>query len=407
MVFSPRQRELLFLFLAGRLRRLNVLGGAVRSGKTYVSLVLWAMWACLDTPRDAVLLMAAKTLTSLKRNCLGTLQAICGEHFSYSLAAKEGRLLGRKVLLEGAGDARAEGKIRGLTLHGAYCDELSLFPEDFFWMLLARLSQPGAMLLATTNPGHPGHWLKRKVLERAGELNLLEMDFALDDNMFLDEGYRRAVEQEHSGAFYRRYVLGQWCAAEGAVYPQFAENPEAFSCDAPDYDFIHVGVDFGGNKSAFAFVACGLKRDYSHLAALSSERHPGAGMTPEVMYRRLADFITRVEGRWGRVAAVYADSAEQTLINGLRGRLRVPVRNSLKKRIMDRVRAACALMAAGRLSLSGDCGSLREALRGAVYDEGCTQDARLDDGSSDIDTLDAFEYGWERYLEGYARRTVK
>lgn len=67
-------------------------------------------------------------------------------------AAKEGVLFGRRVIFEGANDARSESKIRGMTLQGAYCDELTQFPEDFFAMLLSRLRVPGAKLIATTNP---------------------------------------------------------------------------------------------------------------------------------------------------------------------------------------------------------------------------------------------------------------
>lgn len=77
--------------------------------------------------------MVAKTLTSLRRNCLDLLQELIGtNHFTYSLSKKEGRLFGRLIYLEGVNDARAESKIRGMTLSGAYCDELTLFTEDFF-----------------------------------------------------------------------------------------------------------------------------------------------------------------------------------------------------------------------------------------------------------------------------------
>ena len=88
-----------------------------------------------------------QTLQTLKRNCLMLLQELVGEdNFKYSLSTKEGRLFGRKILLEGANDAKSENKIRGMTLGGAYCDELTLFPKDFFSMLLSRLSVKGAKL---------------------------------------------------------------------------------------------------------------------------------------------------------------------------------------------------------------------------------------------------------------------
>ncbi len=62
--------------------------------------------------------------------------------FTYSLNSKEGWLFGRKIYLEGVNDSRAENKIRGMTLNGAYCDELTLFTEDFYNMLITRLTRP-------------------------------------------------------------------------------------------------------------------------------------------------------------------------------------------------------------------------------------------------------------------------
>ena len=158
-VYSDKQLYLLKLWKEDKLKRINLLEGSVRSGKTWISLVLWAFWVA-SMPQDGNYLMVAKTLTSLRRNCLDLLAELVGEsNFAYSLSKKEGILFGRRVYLEGVNDARAESKIRGMTLQGAYCDELTLFTEDFFAMLLSRLSEPGAKLISTTNPDSPMHWL--------------------------------------------------------------------------------------------------------------------------------------------------------------------------------------------------------------------------------------------------------
>ena len=121
-------------------KRINLLTGSVRSGKTYVSLLKWAIFVgSMDIHCE--FLMTGKTITSLKRNCLGLLQDLIGErNFSYSLSSKTAKLFGRTVWLEGANDDRAESKIRGMTLAGAYIDELTQIPEDFYRMLLSRLS---------------------------------------------------------------------------------------------------------------------------------------------------------------------------------------------------------------------------------------------------------------------------
>ena len=223
-MYSEKQKQLLRLFKQKKLRRINILHGSVRSGKTWISLVLWAFWL-LTMPEDAAYLMVAKTLTSLRRNCLDLLETLVGKsNFSYSLAAKQAVLFGRTVYLEGVNDARAESKIRGMTLQGAYCDELTLFTQDFFTMLLSRLSMPEAKLFGTTNPDSPNHWLKSEYLGRSHELDLMEMRFTIDDNEFLDPEYVRQLKREYTGVFYERFILGNWVIAEGLVIPCFQKR---------------------------------------------------------------------------------------------------------------------------------------------------------------------------------------
>lgn len=164
-----------------------------------------------------------------------------------------------------------------------------------------------------------------------------------------------------------------------------------------------MGVDFGGNKSAFSFVASGNKRDRSKLTALMSERHPAKGIDPDEMYKRLFAFTDRVTEKYGPVRCMYCDSAEQTLINGIRARTKIPVANSIKNPIADRIRAANSLIALGRFYYTEDCRTLKAALSTAIYDPRKYDDERLDDGTSDIDTLDAWEYSWERDILRYAK----
>ena len=211
------------LWQRNQLKRINVLEGSVRSGKTWVSLVLWAFWV-KTMPETGLYLMAAKSLTTLKRNCLLPLQDLVGDsNFTFSAVKKEGWLFGRHIILEGANDIRSEGKIRGVTLQGAYCDELTQLPEDFFTMLLSRLSEPGAKLIATTNPDAPTHWLKVRYIDRAEELDFLDFRFLIDDNTTLPREYVENIKREYTGVFYDRFILGNWTLAEGIIYPLYKE----------------------------------------------------------------------------------------------------------------------------------------------------------------------------------------
>lgn len=76
------------------------------------------------------------------------------------------------------------------------------------------------------------------------------------------------------------------------------------------------------------------------------------------------------------------------------------VRPAKKKAILDRIRCTVKLMGAGRFFITQDCKSLETAFSEAVWDkEAKGKDERLDDGSTDIDSLDAFEYTIERDMK--------
>ncbi len=348
--------------------------------------------------------MAAKTLTSLKRNCLDLLTELVGEtYFSYNLTLKEGRLFGRKLILEGASDVRAEGKIRGLTLAGAYCDELTLFPEDFFTMLLSRLSEPGAKLFGTTNPDNPQHYIKRNFIDRAGELDLFVTQFLIDDNTFLPEDYIAGLKKEYTGVFYERFILGRWVAAEGVIYKLFADDSRLFLKDTPpEIAFASVGVDFGGNRSATAFVLNGFTKGLKEVVTLD-EFYLKEKISPAELEAHFVSFLKRNLEKY-TIYDAWCDSAETTLIRGLelaasKAGLPVCVRCAEKKRITDRIRLFQSLMSHGRYFILNHCQHVCEALASAVWDDKSLEDRRLDDGSVNVDSLDALEYAAEHYMD--------
>lgn len=403
--FTEKQKQLLRIFRNGELKRLNILQGSVRSGKTWISLILWALWVA-TRPKEHLYMMCAKSLQTLDRNCLGPLQELIGKNnFSYSFAAKKGRLFGRRIVLEGAYDKSSENKIRGITLGGVYCDELTLFDEAFFTMLLSRLSVNGAKMFATTNPDSPSHWLKTKYIDNEALSNdLLSMFFHIDDNTTLPDEYISSLKLEYTGVFYDRFITGLWVAAQGAVYLVFSNSPQKYyATSLPSFGIIDIGLDFGGNGSAHAIVATAITQDYSQVVTLRSAKLDALGVIPQQLDKWVYDFCEDIISRYGFVTNLYADSAEQTLIAGLRKALKplgVFVKNALKREINDRIFATTRLMAAGRYKLiPGQCETLINAFRDAVYDDKAIgKDIRLDNGTSDIDTLDAFEYSFERHI---------
>ncbi|MCI8594976.1 MAG: PBSX family phage terminase large subunit [Oscillospiraceae bacterium] len=353
--YTPKQRELMRLWQKNELARINLLEGSVSSGKTWISLVLWAFWV-KTMPEDRLYLMCAKSLTTLKRNCLLLLQELVGEkNFTFSIPAKEGRLFGRQVLFEGANDARAESKIRGMTLQGAYCDELTQFPEDFFAMLLSRLRVSGAKLIATTNPDNPSHWLMLRYIKRADELDFLDVKFTIDDNTMLPKDYVENIKREYTGVFYDRFILGRWVVAEGLVYQFDRERHITAETPAKGKGRWFISVDYGTLNPFSAGLWCvadGVAtrvREYYY-----SGREKTALRTDEEYYAELE----RLAGG-APVEYVVVDPSAASFIETIRRHGRFPVRKA-RNEVLSGIRLTAALLRAGRLKIHENC---KDAIR--------------------------------------------
>jgi len=252
--------------------RENIFEGAVRSSKTISSIMKWLHY--IRNGPQGPLLMVGKTERTLKRNIIDPIQEMVGaKRCKMKVGAGEVDLLGRTVYVAGAHDESSADKIKGMTLAGAYGDEVTTWPESFYDMLGTRLSIPGAQFFGTTNPAAPTHWLMKKYLKRAGlhldrdgnvhysedpeALNMHRFSFQLADNPSLTDEYVKDISSKYTGLFYRRYVLGDWVLAEGAVYENW--DPEVHVVtELPHIDtWLGIGLDYGATN-AFAALAAGI-----------------------------------------------------------------------------------------------------------------------------------------------------
>ena len=246
---TPKQRD----FIIGSQSRVNLLHGSVRSGKSIVSDIRF-LEALVRSKSSRPPLIVGRTQTALERNVLDDIRRLVGvSNFDYKRSLKLAYIYGRPVLIEGANDESAFTKIAGSTLPFAYVDEGTLIPESFWNMLISRLSEPGAQLFGTMNPGGPGHYLKRKWIDREAELDLRSWHFALEDNTHLDPAYVSELKRQYTGLFYDRYIRGLWVQAEGAVYRNFNRDLHCIP-RLPDgrIEEMRVAVDPGAtHPSAF------------------------------------------------------------------------------------------------------------------------------------------------------------
>lgn len=404
-ILNPKQIK----FIMSEDARINILTGAVRSGKTHISLLKWAIFVG-SMPINSEFLMTGKTITSLNRNCLGLLKDLVGNNFTYSKGQKEGILFGRKIWLEGANDARAESKIRGMTLAGAYIDELTQITFDFYSMLLSRLSVKNAKLYATTNPDTPNHWVKTEIIDNE-EIEKNVWNFNFEDNEILkseNPEYFESLKKEYKSmgnVFYERFILGNWVLAEGLIYKQFANNPELFIREnATDnygnkinFMIVSIGIDYGATKGETEFKATGITTLFKEVWTIDEMKMTGLH-TPEQMYESFKKFYYRVVQEYGKVTHCFADygALGQVLTYGLnrylqQNRIPLQVQDCIKGKILERIELDCHLFATSKRFILSKCQYLIQAYKLAVWDEK-HEDTRLDDGTTPIDDLDASEY---------------
>lgn len=242
----------------------NIWEGAVSSGKTIGSLLRFLI-EIPHTPKTGAIVIAGRTRDSVARNVLQPLTdpMLFGDLATlttYTMGSGVAKILGRTVYVIGANDAKAEPKIRGLTVALPYIDEITTLPELFFSQMLARMRVPGARMFGTTNPDSPAHWFKKKMLD-AGHPDWRRFHFLMDDNPVLPQAYKDRMHREMTGLWKRRFIDGEWVAAEGAVYDMWDEQTHVVPwAELPHVErLIGVGVDYG-TKNATSAILLGMTR---------------------------------------------------------------------------------------------------------------------------------------------------
>lgn len=204
--------------------------GAIRSGKTLSMSLSFVMWS-METFDGEQFGMCGKTIGSLRRNVInGLLRILPLRGYHVQDKRSENLLIisrGGKVnyyYLFGGRDESSQNDIQGITLAGIFMDEVVLMPESFVNQATSRCSVDGSKMWFNCNPNSRRHFFKLQWINRYKEKRLLYLHFTMDDNLSLSERIKDRYKAMYIGTFYRRYILGEWVTAEGAIYDMFDEK---------------------------------------------------------------------------------------------------------------------------------------------------------------------------------------
>lgn len=216
---------------------------------------------------------------------------------------------------------------------------------------------------------------------------------------------------------YKQIYLGLPAQVSGAVYKKFTYDTHVKNYDKDIKPFINskiisIGVDYGETDATTA-VACEITTE-RQVFPFDEYYHKNGVSTGLKDINDYADDISKfviriVEQNPTKRVIVYIDSASKslyTLVYKLLRGYRVTVSKINKSKKMKSLKNKSALeeriyitnimLGSGYLYVGDKCQHLIQALETAEYhpDTGI----RLDNGTYNIDSIDAFEYSWLEYL---------
>ncbi len=404
-----------------------IVEGAIRSGKSVTlspSFVNWAM----ETFNGRDFAICGKTIGAVRRNVINTLKK---QVASVGLTWDENRSdnfitiskgnVSNTFYLFGGKDEASQDLIQGMTLAGILFDEVALMPQSFVDQGCGRCSVEGSKMWFNCNPKGPNHWFKKEYIDKRFIKRLYHLHFLMDDNPTLSKATKERYKRMFFGVFYQRNILGLWVTAEGKIYTTFTKDniiPVEKWYEKDDQGkWVHplrrrlmlgtIGVDFGGNKSGTAFNCTMFTRGFREMITVKEKLYKKE-LTPDSLNNYFINFVVECKSEYENVNTAYCDSAEQILKRGLKNailkvKIALAVLDAKKKEIIDRIRFYISMFGQHRYFITSDCVETIQAFEDAVWDEDETkkkeEDVRLDDGTTNIDTLDAQEYSTEPYMK--------
>nr|WP_077849168.1 PBSX family phage terminase large subunit [Clostridium puniceum] len=228
--------------------------GAIRSGKTVSMALSFVMWA-METFDGENFAMCGKTVLSFRRNVWSVLKLmLISRGYKYKDHKTENYIeISRNkktnyFYIFGGKDEASQDLIQGITLAGIFFDEVALMPESFVNQGTGRCSVKGSKFWFNCNPSGPLHWFKVNWIDKIKEKNLLYLHFTMDDNLSLAEEIKQRYKNNYVGVFFKRYILGLWVMAEGAIFDMWNKLNEILESELPSgyKSFIrYIAIDYG------------------------------------------------------------------------------------------------------------------------------------------------------------------
>ena len=236
--------------------------GAIRSGKT-VFMMLSFVDDAMRRYNNQRFGICGKTVDSTVKNIIMPYLSLVYAKEKYNiqwkrtdktLVVSKGNITNTFEIFGGK-DESSFALIQGRTLAGVLIDEVALIPRSFVEQACARCSVDGSKLWFNCNPASPQHWFYTEWVCKPKEHNALRLRFLLEDNPSLSQRIIDRYKSMYTGVFYNRYILGEWCVAEGLVYDFGEDN---IVDETPSNGEYYISIDYGTLNPFSAGLWCVL-----------------------------------------------------------------------------------------------------------------------------------------------------
>ena len=376
--------------------------GAIRSGKTSLMTVSFIDWA-MNNFNNQRFGLCGKTVDSCTKNLVMPYLGMTYGKQKYSIKWRRADKLlivrngNTENLFEvfGGKDESSFTLIQGRTLAGVLLDEVALMPKSFVEQACARCSVDGSKLWFNCNPGSPAHWFYQEWIKRPKEHNAIHLHFDLKDNPALSDKIIKRYESMYTGVFYQRYILGEWCVAEGLVY-DFGENN--ITDDIPKNGIYYLSIDYGTLNPFSAGLWC-LQGD----KAVRVKEYYYSGRSTNIQ-KTDEEYCNEIEKlcKGYTIKSVVVDPSAASFITALRKR-----GFSVKKAdndVIDGIRRMAVYLSSGNIKIHRSCADCIAEFGLYRWDDKATTDTVIKDHDHAMDDCRYFANTILRHKIGKAER---
>lgn len=251
--FIPHKKQKPFLESTAKFRSLFTGAGF---GKTAIG-VVETLRLKVEYP-DAIFVMMAPTFRMVKNVILPEFFKWCPKKIivQHKKADREIWLAGQSapIVYLSADNERHIDRLRGMTIGGAWLDELAMFQRLVWEVILARLRDKNGPLkiIGTSTPrgfGWP-YWYFVRGQNPKNKKKLRNAEAyewfggTTMDNPFTPDSYKQTLLDTYSGKFARQEIYGEFTNFEGLVYSNFTMADNVVS-ELPELKEFIFSFDWG------------------------------------------------------------------------------------------------------------------------------------------------------------------